>query len=133
MDPALHAHLRRAAVPRLGGAPGNLVVVQEVRRPAEFEFATRRAFAEGAKRAREGTRVRVVDVAVHHVRHHVAALFATRRVRSRAHAVEISAARAEQRLHRRAIEREFFGGGGGVLRDRFAPLGDGGHRGAARG
>ena len=39
VDPALHAHLRRAACPRLRGAPGDFLHRQEVRLAPEFSAA----------------------------------------------------------------------------------------------
>ena len=66
MDPALHAHLARAAVPRLLRAVGDLV--QRERVGLRIDLALR----EGAEPASDVADVREVDVPVDHVRHDVA-------------------------------------------------------------
>ena len=61
MDAALQADLGGAALPRLDGAPRDLLVRDEVRRAAQVRGEL--ALREGAEAAAEVADVRVVDVA----------------------------------------------------------------------
>ena len=71
MDPALEADLGRAALPRLLGAPDDLVQRHQVGGPAEVRREL--PLREGAEAAAEVADVRVLDVPGHDVRDLVAA------------------------------------------------------------
>ena len=94
MDPALQAHLRRAAIPRLEHAPRDLVVRYEERRPAQVRREL--ALRERAEAAAEVTDVRVLDVARDDVADVVAADLAPQTVGRCEHALALLAARAEE-------------------------------------
>jgi hypothetical protein len=66
VDPALHAHLGRAAIPRLGGLVGDLVERERV------ALGVHLALRERTEPAADVAHVREVDVPVHDVRDLVA-------------------------------------------------------------
>ena len=94
MDPALQAHLRRAAFPRLLAAADDLLVRHEIRRPAQVgrELSLR----ERAEAATEVADVGVLDVARHDVGHLVTAHITAQAVGGGEDAVALLAARAEE-------------------------------------
>ncbi len=94
MDPALQAHLGRAAIPRLDDAARDLVERHEERRPAQVRREL--ALRERAEAAAEVADVRVLDVARDDVGDVVAAHLAPQPVGGREHALALLAARAEE-------------------------------------
>ena len=94
MDAALQAHFRRAALPCLPRTPHHFVQCQIVRRAAQF--LVRLALGERAELAAIIADVGVVDVAVDHVTHDVAADRLTQRIRCGDHMLIVGIARREQ-------------------------------------
>ena len=94
VDPALEADLRRAALPRLLGAPHDLLERNEVRRAAQVRRQL--ALREGAEAAAEVADVRVLDVPGHDVADLVAADLATQAVGGSADACSLSSAGFEE-------------------------------------
>ncbi len=94
VDPALEAHLGRAALPGLDRAAHDLLVRHQEGRAAQVgrELPLR----EGAEAAAEVADVRVLDVPGHDVGHLVAVDIAAERIGCREHALPLLAARAEQ-------------------------------------
>ena len=115
MDAALETHLGRAALPRLDDAADDLVVRDEVRRPAEVggELPLR----EGAEAAAEIADVRVLDVARDDVAHRVAAHLAAEPVGGGEDALPLLAARLEQARDRVLVELGTAVDGQRVARD----------------
>eukprot|EP00964_Phaeocystis_antarctica_P046196 scaffold26660_cov60-Phaeocystis_antarctica.AAC.1 len=100
VDAALHAHLGRASVPRLRGAPRHLLSLELVRRPAQLlGYLRLPALGEGAEGARVHALVRVVDVAHHRVAHAAARHARAQLVGRGAHGGAVCPPRGEQHLH----------------------------------
>ena len=94
MDPALEADLGRAALPRLLGAPHDLLERDEIRGAAQVRRQL--ALREGAEAAAEVADVRVLDVPGHDVADLVAADLAAQAVGSSADACGLSPAGFEE-------------------------------------
>ena len=94
MDPALEADLGGAALPRLDDAAGDLLVRDEIRRPAEVRREL--PLREGAEAAAEIADVGVLDVARDDVAHLVAVHVAAEPVGGGEDALALVAARLEQ-------------------------------------
>ena len=118
MDPALEAHLGRAALDRLDDAPLHLLELEQVRLAAQVE--RERPLRERAEPALERADVRVVDVAVADERDLVADDLAAQLVGDRGDPRDLGTARREQRDD--LVDADLFAGDDAVehLADRAA-------------
>jgi hypothetical protein len=87
MNATLHTNFTRSTRPGFRRSALNLFEVEEIRRSAKFFRSF--AFAERAKRARQGANVRVIYVSIVHERDDVPTLFLAQLIRRLANLIKI--------------------------------------------